>query len=181
MNESMDIDLSLDEIIAKKRSQERVERREERKVIPYSRPQSRIPTGPRNNSKSLNENKGLRSTLSSLDIKQQFHDIYSPIPLQPTSDNLKRPCRELSIGIFTKDITPIQIKDLIQSVIGPVQELRLDSNGIAWVRMLRWQGWEVYSFLHGKVLDGSQRLQVRVYPLRAIPAGSKNTHRRTSR
>ncbi|WWC62245.1 uncharacterized protein I303_104841 [Kwoniella dejecticola CBS 10117] len=182
MNEPMDIDLSLDEIIAKKRAQERVDNRTERRsqTTPYNRP----PRAPRAFSRNENDDaspgggqgQGLKNSLSFSDIKQRYTDpsfpSFSSAPLQPTTENLNRPCRELSVGLFTKDITPLQIRDLIQSTVGPVQELRLDSKGIAWVRMLRWQGWEVYSFLHGKVLDGSQRLEVRVYPLRKVPSGS---------
>nr|XP_018262698.1 uncharacterized protein I303_04177 [Kwoniella dejecticola CBS 10117]OBR84856.1 hypothetical protein I303_04177 [Kwoniella dejecticola CBS 10117] len=152
MNEPMDIDLSLDEIIAKKRAQERVDNRTERRsqTTPYNRP----PRAPRAFSRNENDDaspgggqgQGLKNSLSFSDIKQRYTDpsfpSFSSAPLQPTTENLNRPCRELSVGLFTKDITPLQIRDLIQSTVGPVQELRLDSKGIAWVRMLRWQGWE---------------------------------------
>ncbi|WWC88954.1 uncharacterized protein L201_003869 [Kwoniella dendrophila CBS 6074] len=189
MIEPMDIDLSLDEIIAKKRAEERASRRLENRPTPYKKP---IPTGPRKASTSINTVKEtfnsdkannniikphLKTSLSFTEIKSKYKDPSFPsfahAPLKATPDNLKTPCREVSIGTFSRDITPAQIRDLIQSTIGPVQELRLDSKGIAWVRMLRWQGWETFTFFNGKVLDGNQRLEVRVYPLRSVPPGSQ--------
>ncbi|WRT68153.1 uncharacterized protein IL334_005128 [Kwoniella shivajii] len=185
MNEPMDIDLPLDEIIAKKRTEQRASKRIDRKINPYSRPQPITKQVVPSTAAIRDVKSGM--SLSNLPIKttynvQSFPSVANP-PLNPTPRNLERPCRELSAGIFSKDVTPAQIRDLIQSTVGPVQELRLDDKGIAWIRMLRWQGWEVYTFLNGEISDGTRRITVRVYPLPRIPLGSigANYNRRKAR
>ncbi|OCF60816.1 hypothetical protein L486_00456 [Kwoniella mangroviensis CBS 10435] len=163
MDQPMDIDLSLDEIIAKKRAEKRTSNRHD----PYKRPTNASPAPPpgqpRNLSAAVSSSaspvKSTLTTLSFTDIKSKSFDPSFPSfayqPLNPIAPNFKIPSREISVGIFPRDITPNQIRDMIQSTVGPVQELRLDSKGVAWVRMLRFQGWEVWSFLNGKILDGS--------------------------
>ncbi|WVQ67468.1 uncharacterized protein L199_005668 [Kwoniella botswanensis] len=187
MNQPMDIDLSLDEIIAKKRAERRTSNRHD----PYKRPTNSSPAPPPNQTRrssaavslSTSPVKSTLTTLSFTDIKSKSLDPSFPSfayrSLVPTAANFKIPSREISVGIFPRDITPNQIRDMSQSTVGPVQELRLDSKGVAWVRMLRFQGWEVWSFLHGKILDGTQRLVVRVYPVRHGPAShGRSGHRR---
>nr|XP_019046727.1 hypothetical protein I302_05481 [Kwoniella bestiolae CBS 10118]OCF25657.1 hypothetical protein I302_05481 [Kwoniella bestiolae CBS 10118] len=190
MNEPMDIDLSLDEIIAKKRSEERASRRSH----PYERATTATqPRGkPSSNRSSSSPVKTTLTTLSFTDVRSSSFlsnpnpsthpsPHSPPLPSPRLLKTSKTPSREVSVAYFPKDVTPSQIRDMIQSTVGSVQELRLDSRGVAWVRMLRFQGWEVWSFLNGKVLDGTQRLVVRVYPVRHASGASHARNRYGSR
>ncbi|WVW84323.1 hypothetical protein I302_106357 [Kwoniella bestiolae CBS 10118] len=108
MNEPMDIDLSLDEIIAKKRSEERASRRSH----PYERATTATqPRGkPSSNRSSSSPVKTTLTTLSFTDIKSKsldpsFPSFTSP-PLTPTPQNFQNPLQRGFRSIFPQGCNP---------------------------------------------------------------------------
>nr|XP_031859444.1 uncharacterized protein CI109_005088 [Kwoniella shandongensis]KAA5526516.1 hypothetical protein CI109_005088 [Kwoniella shandongensis] len=185
MAEPMDIDLSLDEIIARKARgwAQRVNHIPPPTHFSSAYQRSSLFQSSRSKSKS-SRNRRKRSRSSKMDIDLTLDELIArrkpPPPRvhpntvsitqpsrnipysrpvfhvnRPAPNQRRMPSRSFTIGVLTSDVTPEQVKDLIQSTIGPVQSVQIDSRGVAHVLLKKWQAWEVFDRFNGQWLDGT--------------------------
>ncbi|RSH89081.1 hypothetical protein EHS25_002747 [Saitozyma podzolica] len=61
-------------------------------------------------------------------------------------------CNRITISNIPPDVSAEQVRDAMQSLIGPVTAVRL-SGGVADIEFLHWDGWRAFREFDGRTVD----------------------------